>query len=195
MGVRIDGACLHTGLSEGPLVEGVLVENDDAAAPEIADIGDESGGVEGHEHVAILARRPDFPGAEMHLIGRHTVNRSRRRPDLCREFRQGEQFGAAMLCGAGKLQAGELDAVAGIAGKARNQSVTARSAGSLADRGHFTGVFQTGRGPGPDVGGMSGHASAFARISGMISPTQTQPIGQGSAQPGCSQPFQALVTT
>ena len=117
----VDGAVLEPGLHIGALVEGALVIDDGAAALQKLDVGDERGGIEGDQHVSLVAGRQNLARPELHLVGGDAERCSGRRADLGREFRQCHQVGAARRGRRSKLVAGKLDAVAGIAGEADDE--------------------------------------------------------------------------
>jgi hypothetical protein len=70
------------------------------------------------EHVGRVPGRGDALAAELDLERRHAVAGARRRADLGREVRQGREIVAAERRGHGELQTLQLNAVAGVAGKA-----------------------------------------------------------------------------
>ena len=75
-------------------------------------------GVHRHEHARRVARREDVVVGDVDLEGRHAGERARGRPDLGREVGQRRQVVAEQRAGAGEAVAGELHAVAGVAGEA-----------------------------------------------------------------------------
>ena len=94
--------------------------DDGAAALQELDVGDEGGGIEGDEHVRLVARRQHLARAELHLVGGDAEGRAGRRANLGREFRQRHQVGAFGGGRGRELMARKLHAVAGIAGEAHD---------------------------------------------------------------------------
>ncbi len=104
-------------LGEVALVERVRVDEDGGARRQLGQVGLERRGVHGHEDVGGVARRDDVVVGDVHLEGRDTGDGARRRPDLRRVVRHGRQVVAEHRADVGEAVAGELHAVAGVAGE------------------------------------------------------------------------------
>ena len=121
---RIGG---EAGLPQAALVEAALVEDHHAAGLELAQVDLQRGGVERHQHVGAVADGVDAPGAEIDLEGRDAEGGADRRADLGREIGEGLEVVAGQGGRQGELRAGELHAVAAVAGEAHHGRVRARA--------------------------------------------------------------------
>ena len=97
-----------------------LVEDHDAAGLELAQVDLQRRGVERHQHVGAVAHGVDAPGAEIDLEGRDAEGGADGGADLGREVREGLEVVAGQGGGQGELGAGELHAVAAVAGEAHH---------------------------------------------------------------------------
>ncbi len=104
-------------LVEVALAELALVGDDEAAGLERVDVHLEAGRVHRHQHVGLVAGRLDLGGAEVDLERRHAEQRALRRADLRGEVGEGRQVVAGERGGQGELAAGQLHAVAAVAGE------------------------------------------------------------------------------
>ena len=82
------------------------------------------GRVHRHEHVRHVARREDVEVGDVDLEARHAGDRAGRGADLGREVRQRRQVVAEGGAHVGEAVAGELHAVAGVAGEADDDSAS-----------------------------------------------------------------------
>ena len=108
---------LVTGLLEIALLEGVLVDDEQAVVAQIAQVGDQRRGVHHHKHVERVTGGADLAGAEIDLEGGDPEGGADRRTDLGRKVGERHQVVAGDRRGQGELAAGQLHAVAGISGK------------------------------------------------------------------------------
>ena len=99
----------------------------------------ERGRVHGDEHIDLIARGLDDPGAEVDLIGRDPEGGARRGADLGGEVRKSREIVAGQRRGHSEPVAGQLHAVAGIAGKSddRRFKFPATLTGMIERRGTF----------------------------------------------------------
>ena len=93
------------------------VDQYDAARLKVLVVDDQRGGVHRHQHVGRIARRVDVSGTEVDLEARHAGACAGRRADFRREVGERGQVVAHARGGVGELRAGQLHAVAGVAGK------------------------------------------------------------------------------
>ena len=82
------------------------------------EVGLEGGRVHGHEHVGRVAGRQDVVVGEVDLEGRDAGERAGGGADLGREVREGREVVADERARSVNAVAGELHAVAGVAGEA-----------------------------------------------------------------------------
>ena len=109
-----------------------------------------------HQHVGRVARRDDVVVGDVDLERRHPGDRAGRRPDLGRVVRHRGQVVAEDRAHVGEAVAGELHAVAGVAGEADDDLVEARARAmwSRVSRSHHLIVWVGGaRGGGGRPGG------------------------------------------
>jgi hypothetical protein len=114
---------LVAALAEIDLVELVLVDDDDAARLDVADIGLEAGRVHRHQGVDPVAGRVDVAGGEADLEPRHAIGRAAGGPDLRWKIGEGRDVVAEDGRGRRELAAGELHAVAGVAAEANDHGI------------------------------------------------------------------------
>ena len=105
-----------------------LVGDDQAAGLERVDIGLERRRVHRDQHVGLVARGLDRGRAEIDLEGGDAEQRALRRADLGREIGEGRQIVAGQRGRQRELPAGQLHAVAGIAGEADDDRLRAPGA-------------------------------------------------------------------
>jgi hypothetical protein len=106
------------GLLEALLVEGILVDQQDAAVAEVFEVGHERGGVHGDEGVDRVAGGVDVVRGEVNLEARDAGLRTAGGADFSREVRERGDVVAGQGRGVGELRAGELHAVARVAAEA-----------------------------------------------------------------------------
>ena len=111
---RVD---LVLGLLEVALGELAAVGNDQAARLERLDIGLQRGRIHRHQHVGGIAGGIDGGRPEVDLEGRDAEQRALRGADFRRKIGKGGQIVAGQRGGQGELPAGELHAVARVAGE------------------------------------------------------------------------------
>ena len=109
---------LVAGLLEVALGEGVGVDDDRAALREVADVDLERGRVHRDEHVRLVAGREDVVVGEVDLEAGDARQRAGGRADLRGEVRQRREVVPEDGGLAREPVAGELHAVAGVAGEA-----------------------------------------------------------------------------
>ena len=98
--------------------ERVAVDDQRAARRQVADVRLERGRVHGHQHVGLVAGRVDLVAREADLEAADARQRAGRGADLGGEVGQRADVVAEDGRRAGELRAGELHAVAGVAGEA-----------------------------------------------------------------------------
>jgi hypothetical protein len=111
------------GLLEVAFDEGAGVHDQHAAVDQILQVGLERGRVHRHQHVGRVARRVDLARREVELEPRDPEQRASGSADLGREVGEGRDVVAGLGRGLGELGAGELHAVARIAGEADDDAV------------------------------------------------------------------------
>ena len=109
---------LVAGLVQVAGAEGVGVDDEDAARLEVLEVGLEGGGVHGDERVELVAGRVDVVAAEVDLEAGDAGEGAGRGADLGGEVGQRADVVAEDGRGVGELRAGQLHAVAGVAGEA-----------------------------------------------------------------------------
>ena len=114
---------LVAGLGQVPLLEGVDVDDDGGPLGQRIEIGLEGGGVHGHQHVGGVARGGDVVVGDVDLERRHPGQGPGRGPDLGREVGEGGQVVPEQGRGGGEAVAGQLHAVAGVAGEPDDDAV------------------------------------------------------------------------
>ena len=117
VGQRVGGVF---GLVEVALAELAFVGDDEAAGLQRLDIHLKTGGVHRDQHVGLVAGGLDLGRTEIDLEGADPEQRALRRADLGREVREGRQVVAGERGGQGELAAGQLHAVAAVAGEAHD---------------------------------------------------------------------------
>ena len=117
------------------LGEAAGVDDDHAAGLQVLVVDDQRGRVHGHEHVGGVARGVDVQRAEVDLVARDAGARARGGADLGGEVGEGGQVVAELRGGVGELAAGDLHAVAGIAGKTDDDVVLADGVGFVLSHG------------------------------------------------------------
>ena len=120
--VAVEGAVgrgigLVAGLLQVALGEGVLVEDDRAAAGDGRQIRLQRRGVHRHEDVGVVTRRRDVARGELDLEGGDAVHGAGRGADLGREVRQGREVVTEDRGRVREAVAGQLHAVAGVPGE------------------------------------------------------------------------------
>ena len=120
-------------LAEVDLGELVLVDDDDSARLDVADVGLEPGGIHRHQGVDRIAGGVDIGAGELHLKAGYAVSRASGSADLSRKIREGGDIVTEERRRVGELAAGELHAVAGVAAEADGHS--AKRFGSYAPVG------------------------------------------------------------
>ena len=116
--VVLERVGLVAGLGEVAGAELAFVGDDQAAGLQIVDIRLERGRVHRDQHVGRVAGGLDRGGPEIDLEGGDAEGRALRRADLGREIGEGGEVVAGERGRQSELAAGELHAVAGIAGEA-----------------------------------------------------------------------------
>jgi hypothetical protein len=124
------GLLVVAGLLQVALTEGGGVDDQRAGRAEIGEVDLEGGRVERHQYVELVARGPDPPAAELDLEGRNAEGGADRRPDLGRKIRERREIGAAQGGFLGEAAAGQLHAVAAVAGKAHDERHAGRGLAS-----------------------------------------------------------------
>ena len=114
----VERARLVAGLLEVALGEGVAVDDQRAALGQVAQVRPQRRRVHRHEHVGRVAGREDVVVGEVELEARDAGQRAGRRADLGREVRQRRDVVADERRLAREAAAGQLHAVAGVAGEA-----------------------------------------------------------------------------
>ena len=114
---RIGG---EAGLAQAALVEAAAVQDHHAAGLSSLQVDLEGRGVERHQHVGAVADGVDAAGAEIDLEGRDAEGGADGCPDLGREVGEGLEVVAGECRRQGELGAGELHAVAAVAGEAHH---------------------------------------------------------------------------
>ena len=117
-GVVVERVGLVAGLLEVALGVGPAVGDEDAAGPEVLEVGLQGGRVHGHEDVGLVTRGEDVPGAEVDLVARDAGQRARGGANLGGEVGEGGQVVAGDGGRSGELRADQLHAVAGVADEA-----------------------------------------------------------------------------
>ena len=106
------------GLLEVALGEGVAVDDQRAALRQVAQVRPQRGRVHRHEHVGRVAGREDVVVGEVELEAGDARQRAGGRADLGGEVGQRREVVAEQRRLAGEAAAGQLHAVAGVAGEA-----------------------------------------------------------------------------
>ena len=114
---------LVAGLLEVGLDERAGVDDQRAVVDEILEVRLERGRVHRDEHVGRIARRVDLRRREVELEARHAEQAAGRGADLGGEVRERRDVVAGLGRGLRELGAGELHAVAGVAGEPDHDSV------------------------------------------------------------------------
>ena len=110
-------------LGQAALVEGVAVDDEHRALGHQVDVGLEGRRVHRHQHVRRVAGGQDVVVRDVDLEGRHAAQGAGRGPDLGREVGEGGQVVAQQGAARGEAVAGELHAVARVAGEAHDDLV------------------------------------------------------------------------
>ena len=97
------------------LIEGIVVDDQDAAFDQIGKIRDQCRGVHCHQGIDLVAGREDFLAGEMDLKPAHARLCAARGTNLGREIGKGRNVVADQGRGVGQLRAGQLHAVARVA--------------------------------------------------------------------------------
>ena len=127
---------LVAGLLQVALRERVLVDDDRRAALELADVRAQRGRVHRDQHVRRVARREDVARGEVDLERRDAGERAGRSADLGGEVGQRREVVAEHRGRVGEPAAGQLHAIAGVAGEPHDDSLPLLDA--LRYRSHFT---------------------------------------------------------
>ena len=106
------------GLGEVARGEFALVGDDQPAFAQVADVGLQRRRVHRDQHVGLVAGGVDRARAEIDLEGGDAEGRALRRADFGREIGEGGEVVAGQRGRQGELPAGQLHAVAAVAGKA-----------------------------------------------------------------------------
>ena len=131
-------------LRQVPRGELVGVGDEQTAAGQVGDVGLERGRVHHDQDVGGVARRHDVVVGEVQLEGADARQRARRRPDLGGEVGQRRQVVAEARRLAGEPVAGQLHAVAGVAGQPDDDAVELDDAlHEAARRRSWAGWFQS----------------------------------------------------
>ena len=120
------GLAVIAGLGEVARAELAFVGDDQAAGLQIVDIGLQRRRVHRDQHVGRVARGLDRGRAEIDLEGGDAEGRPLRRADLGREIGEGGEIVAGERGRQGELAAGQLHAVAAIAGEADDHRLERR---------------------------------------------------------------------
>ncbi len=108
------------------LAEGSGVDDQGARGPEVGHVHLEGGRVQRHQYVELVAGRAHPLAAELDLEGGDAEGGADRCADLRRKVREGGEIGAAQGGFLGEAAAGELHAVAAVAGEADDQRAAGR---------------------------------------------------------------------
>ena len=122
-GAVVEGVRRVAGLGEVALLEGVGVEDHRAALLEPRQLGPQRGRVHGHQHLGRVAGRGDVVIGDVDLERGDTREGACRRADLGRVLRQRHDVVADQRRHAGEAVAGELHAVAGVAGEVDDDAI------------------------------------------------------------------------
>ena len=141
--VVVERIALIARLGEVAGAELAFVGDDQAAGLQIVDIGLQRRRVHRDQHVGRVARGLDRGRAEIDLEGGDAERRPLRRADLGREIGEGGEIVAGECGRQGELAAGQLHAVAAIAGEADDDRFQRRIGA-----GFFGGEIMSGRGHG-----------------------------------------------
>jgi hypothetical protein len=115
------GIDLIAGFMQVAVVEGVGIDDEDAARLEIFEIGLESRRVHRHQGVQIIPGRVNILAAKMDLKPGNAGQRTRRSTNLCGEVGQGADVVAEDGGGVGELGSRQLHTIAGIACEANGR--------------------------------------------------------------------------
>src|SRR5690606_6988504 len=107
-------------LREPAARERIRIQDDQRAALEQRQVDLQRRGIERDEHLRRVAGSRDRPRAEMDLVSGYAERRAGRRADLGRIIRKRAEILARESRGADELRAHQLNAVAGITGKAHD---------------------------------------------------------------------------
>ncbi|GBD42502.1 hypothetical protein HRbin39_01896 [bacterium HR39] len=118
VGARV---ALEAGLAQMALGEAAGIQDDDGAGLEKRQVHFQRRRIEGHQHVGPVTHGADAAAAEVDLVGGDAVGGARRRADLGGIVGISLETVARERGGEGEEVAGELDAVAGIAGEAHHR--------------------------------------------------------------------------
>ncbi|MCG3197354.1 MAG: hypothetical protein GHCLOJNM_01839 [bacterium] len=111
------------GFLQAGLVEGVLVNDQDAALLQVGEIDLERGGIHRHQDIGAVAGSADVVVAEVELEAAHSRKRTGRGANLRREVRERAHIVPEDRAGVRELGAGELHAVAGVSGESDHRLV------------------------------------------------------------------------
>ena len=125
-GPIIERIALVAGLAQVGRVELAFVDDEEAAADEIAKIRLEGGGVHRHERVRVVARGVDVVAGERELEAGHAGERAGRCANFGGVVGQGGEIVPVDGCGTSELRTGELHPVAGVTGKADRDTIARR---------------------------------------------------------------------
>ncbi len=112
------------------------VHQEQAAQLEVAQVGNQGGGVHGDEHVEIVARRHHVHRPEVNLERRDAKGGARGGPNLSGEVGEGGEIRAGKRGFDGELGAGQLHAVAGVTGEADDGGFASFAIGARDRAGH-----------------------------------------------------------
>ena len=162
-------------LVEVALVERVGVDEHRRARRQLGQVGLQRRRVHRHEHVRRVARRDDVVVGDVHLERRHAGDGAGRRTDLGREVRHRRQVVAEHGADVGEAVAGELHAVAGVAGEPDDDlvEVVGLERSGLGCRGHASLTSLCGLMCGPDC------------VARSILPTGRRAPGDGARRVAC----------
>ena len=116
-GAVVEGVRRVAGLLQVPVDEGVLVDDQHPALLQVPEVGLEGGGVHGHQDVGLVTGRRDVPRGEVDLERGDPGQGAGRSADLGGEVGERRQVVAQHRRRAGEPVAGQLHAVAGVAGE------------------------------------------------------------------------------
>ena len=106
-----------TGFAKVPFRKGNGVRHDDAPGTQFARVDLEGRGIKNDQNIGSVAGGINLPASEIDLIGGNAIGRPDRSANLGGKIREGRKIVAGKGRGQGEPPAGQLDTVAGVAGK------------------------------------------------------------------------------
>ncbi len=129
-------AGLVAGLFQIGFAEFGFIHDADAAVLQVADVGLERGRVHRHQSADLVTRGIHRLGRKVDLKTRHARDRALGRADFGRIVGEGGDVVAEDGAGVGQLRAGQLHAVAGVAGEADDGGGDFNRGGAGVIKGH-----------------------------------------------------------